>query len=62
LLKEYGFEEIRKRVEVLPQTNAMEFFPSITTPCQLRDKWVQLNNQIKRHQTESIKKSSLVAF
>lgn len=52
LLEEYGVEEVMKRIEVLPQTNTMEYFPSITTPCQLRDKWVQLNNQIQRHKSK----------
>jgi len=62
LLEEYGFEEIKKRVEVLPKTNGMPFFPNITTPVQLRDKWVQLDGQIKRYQSENINKSNLVAF
>jgi len=62
LLEEYGLEEIKKRVEVLPKTNGMPFFPNITTPVQLRDKWVQLDSQIKRYQTENITKSNLVAF
>jgi hypothetical protein len=62
LLKEYGLEEIKKRTEVLPRTNAIPFFPNITTPCQLRDKWVQLDNQIKRHNAEAQVKSNVVAF
>lgn len=62
LLEEYGLEEITKRVEVLPRTNAIQFFPNITTPCQLRDKWVQLDNQIKRHHEEKVTKDNLVAF
>lgn len=62
LLDEYGLEEIKKRTEVLPKTNGMAFFPNITTPCQLRDKWVQLDGQIARHKQEFTKKSNLVAF
>lgn len=62
LLDEYGFEELKKRIEVLPRTNTLPFFPSITTPVQLRDKWVTLNNQIQRHKTESVTKNNLVAF
>lgn len=58
LLNEYGFEEVQKRIEVLPKTNGMKFFPNITTPCQLRDKWVQLDGQIKRHREEN----NVVAF
>lgn len=62
LLTEYGMEEVKKRVEVLPMTNGMRFFPNITTPCQLRDKWVQLNGQIERHKKENALKANLVAF
>lgn len=62
LLEEYGFEEIRKRIEVLPTTNGMPFFPNITTPCQLRDKWVTLEAQVKRHKTELQTKNNVVAF
>lgn len=62
LLTEYGLEEVQKRIEVLPKTNGMQFFPNITTPCQLRDKWVQLNGQIERHKREREVKSNLVAF
>jgi uncharacterized small protein (DUF1192 family) len=62
LLSEYGLEEIKKRIEVLPKTNTMPYFPNITTPCQLRDKWVTLNNQIERHKAEQGAKSNLVAF
>ena len=62
LLTEYGLEEVTKRIEVLPKTNGMPYFPNITTPWQLRDKWVQLNGQIERHQREREVKSNVVAF
>ena len=62
LLQEYGLEQIQKRTIVLPKTNGMPFFPNITTPCQLRDKWVQLDNQVKRYKTEALTKSNSVAF
>ena len=62
LLAEYGLEEIKKRTDVLPKTNTMPYFPNITTPCQLRDKWVTLNNQIERHKTDQGAKASQVAF
>ena len=62
LLDEYGFDEIKKRIEVLPKTNRMKYFPNITTPCQLRDKWVILDNQIQRHRSEQLSQTSKVAF
>jgi len=54
LLSEYGFEEIKKRVSVLPKTNKLPYFPTITTPVQLRDKWVQLQDAANRKRNESL--------
>jgi phage replication O-like protein O len=62
LLAEYGLDEIKKRTDILSKTNAMPYFPNITTPCQLRDKWVSLNNQIERYRTEQGAKASQIAF
>ena len=62
LLSEYGLAEIEKRTTVLPETNTMEYFPSITTPCQLRDKWVQLDNAIKRVKEKQVTKNNNVIF
>lgn len=52
LIAEYGLDEVLKRIGVLPQTNKMKFFPTITTPCQLRDKWTQLENAAARKRAE----------
>lgn len=38
LLETFGMEKIRKIVALLPRSNAMEYMPVITTPCQLEDK------------------------
>lgn len=62
LLNQYGYDEIKKRIEVLPKSNTMRFFPNITTPCQLKDKWVTLDNQIQRYRQEKKLKDDLVAF
>lgn len=43
LLDTYGFEKVSRVIkEVLPKTNGKEFFPTITTPVQLKDKWSSL--------------------
>ena len=64
LLKEFGFERIKKIIKtVLPKSNGMDFFPIITTPCKLRDKWSDLEIAIKRHtskQAEQNKKGKKV--
>lgn len=48
LIEQYGLDEVLKVIDILPQTNGMEFVPIITTPLQLRDKWVQLGTALKR--------------
>lgn len=52
LIGEYGLEEITKRISVLSRTNKIPFFPTITTPVHLRDKWVQLNDAVERKREE----------
>lgn len=63
LIETYGFERVTTVIEkTLPKTNGMEFFPTITTPLQLMDKWSSLESQIKKHQSKKINTASLVAF
>ncbi len=63
LIETYGFERVTTVIEkTLPKTNGMEFFPTITTPLQLMDKWSSLESQIKKHQSKKINTTSLVAF
>ncbi len=63
LIETYGFERVTTVIEkTLPKTNGMEFFPTITTPLQLMDKWSSLESQIKKHQSKKINTPSLVAF
>ncbi|SRR6266481_1119368 len=52
LIEEYGLEEVLKRVGVLPRTNKVPYFPSITTPHQLKEKWVQLQDRVQQKRTE----------
>lgn len=61
LLEEYGLEEVLKRISVLSKTNKLPYFPTITTPVQLRDKWVPLQDAVERKRGELSAKSK-VAF
>ena len=49
LIEEYGFKEVKKRISFLPQSNKLPYFPSITTPFQLKEKWVQLQNRVEQY-------------
>jgi len=59
LIEEYGLKEVTTRILAVEKTNGMPFFPTITTPVQLRDKWVQLENAVNRKRTE-VKSSEVI--
>lgn len=49
LIETYTFEEVMNCVtNVLPRTNGQPYFPTITTPVQLRDKWVSLKSAVMK--------------
>jgi predicted transcriptional regulator len=52
LAKIHGKDKILLVIGILPQTNGRPFFPAITTPLQLEDKWAQL---LAKCQQEKIK-------
>lgn len=62
LIAEYGFDEVLKRISVLAKTNKIPYFPTITTPVQLRDKWVQLQDAVERKREEVHKSKKNIAF
>lgn len=63
LIETYGFDRVVGVIQkTLPKTNSMPFFPTITTPIQLQDKWATLESAIKRYQAENKKLKSSVVF
>lgn len=61
LITTYGFDRVKMIIELtLPKTNQLKFFPTITTPVQLRDKFVSLESAIIRYKKEQPKNK--VAF
>lgn len=61
LIAEYGISETLARISFLPRSNLTPYFPTITTPVQLRDKWVALETAAARYKTGA-KFKSTVAF
>lgn len=63
LIDAYSFERVKRVIEsTLPKTNATEYFPSITTPVQLRDKWAILESKIKQNNSRQINNQPKVIF
>ena len=55
LIDTYGIERIIAVIEkTLPKTNSLQFFPTITTPLQLQDKWSNLESAIRKYQSEKL--------
>jgi len=52
LLENYSLEEIKEMISFLPQTNCTPYFPRITTPLQLFDKWTQLKSAMYAKKNE----------
>lgn len=53
LIKNFGFERVKTIIEkTLPKTNTLEFFPTITTPLQLWEKWASLETSIRKHKNK----------
>lgn len=42
LIVEYGFEQVVSVIASLPKTNKTSYFPKITSPYDLKEKWVKL--------------------
>lgn len=65
LIETYGLDRVKLVIEkTLPRTNGLQYFPTITTPMQLRDKWVALESAIRKYQSEkvAVKEKYKVAF
>lgn len=53
LIKEYGYERVKAVIEkTLPRTNGIAYFPTITTPLQLLEKWSALESAIMKHKNK----------
>ena len=48
LIETYGFDRVQKIIVVLPKTNKQTYFPTITTPKQLWDKYQSLHDGIAK--------------
>lgn len=62
LLSEYGIEDVLKRISVLSKTNKIPHFPVITSPNDLKEKWVKLQDAVDRKRSEVATKTTKVAF
>lgn len=55
LIETYSYDEVMNCIKnVLPVTNTKSYFPIITTPVQLRDKWVALKSAVTKKRNNAV--------
>ena len=52
LVREYGIERIEAVIRLLPKTNNIPYFPTITSPEELKERWVKLEGAFARKKKE----------
>jgi Helix-turn-helix domain len=62
LIETYSFEEVMKVIAILPKTNKMTYFPTITTPLQLWNNYQKLKDKLIQEKNKNISKQVKVAF
>lgn len=62
LIECYGLEQVKKVIKLLPVSNTMQYFPTITTPLELEDRWAKLEAAWQRKRNEADSKKTKVAF
>lgn len=56
LIETYGFEKVIFTIrEVLPKVKGLKFFPTITTPLQMYEKWSALESAVARYKQDANK-------
>ena len=58
LVSQYGLGEVSKVIAVLPKTNKIKFFPTITSPYDLKEKWVKLRDELQKKKQELQEKNN----
>lgn len=54
LIEAHGLDQLQRVVKMLPISNQTPYFPTITTPLQLEDRWAQLKSAWARKKNEQL--------
>ncbi len=58
LLKVHERDKLLRVIALLPKTNTIPYFPTITSPIQLEEKWASLESALIKKKTEVTKKEN----
>ncbi len=61
LLSEHGLDKVLRVVALLNKTNTLSYFPTITSPYDLKEKWSKLESALIKKKGENINKGRGVA-
>lgn len=63
LISEYGLDLVIRVIHVIPSLKAqIAYMPSVTTPVELRDKWVKIKDAVEREKAKAKNKTPEVLF
>jgi len=48
LISEYGLDRVLKVISILPQSNRIDYIPTVYTPFDLKEKWKKLETQLQK--------------
>jgi hypothetical protein len=54
LVKEYGLDTVLRVIGILPKTNRIQYAPEITNPHELKERWVKLEDFIKKEKAGKV--------
>jgi len=60
LIENYGFDNVQKVIELLPATNQEDYFPRITSPNELKEKWVKLATALQSKKRKSAEEAIFI--
>lgn len=52
LIQEYSYEKVIQMVQTIPKIKNIPYMPSVTTPCELRDKWQKVIDAVHRERNK----------
>ena len=60
LIEEYQYEKVIQMIQTIPKLKSLPYMPSITTPCELRDKWQKVIDTVKREREKQKTKTKVI--
>lgn len=60
LVEQHGLDTVLRVIKMLHVSNGIPYFPTITTPLQLEDKWAQLESAWRKERAKNTSKTTKI--